>query len=368
MLRRGRAVPAATPTGATRCCSTSTSTATPGAGSGRRTRPAGPGSSPTSSVRLLRVPQREPHRIRPAGPGEPLRGRPHREWLVTDGLGGYAMGTVGGPAHPPLPRAARRRHRRRRSARRWRSPRSTPWSCCGDRRIRLATHEWADGSIAPAGYVHLASFELEDGVPRWRWTLGDVVLEREVAMAHGRPPRRRSCTALRARRRARCGWSWRRCAPGATSTASASARSDPAVEPRPTASSFEGPTACAGPASSPAATWYRGRAAPRGGRPRARTTARTSGSPAGSSADLRAGDESRVVGLGRRPRRRRRPRPRDVVAAARARRAGDGRAPCRAGRRRRPRCWRWPPTSSCRRRARRWSPATRGSATGRATR
>jgi hypothetical protein len=32
-----------------------------------------------------------------------------REWLVTNGLGGYASGTVAGPADPPLPRAAGRR-------------------------------------------------------------------------------------------------------------------------------------------------------------------------------------------------------------------------------------------------------------------
>ena len=30
------------------------------------------------------------------------------------------------------------------------------------------------------------SFELDRGVPRWRWQVGDVVVEREVAAAHGR--------------------------------------------------------------------------------------------------------------------------------------------------------------------------------------
>src|SRR5439155_3684548 len=57
----------------------------------------------------------------------------------------------------------------------------------GDRRVRLAVHEWAGGAVDPDGYVHLATFELVDGVPRWRWAVGDVVLEREVAMVRGRP-------------------------------------------------------------------------------------------------------------------------------------------------------------------------------------
>ena len=32
-----------------------------------------------------------------------------------------------------------------------------------------------------------SSFDLDDGVPRWRWQIGGVVLERELAMAHGSP-------------------------------------------------------------------------------------------------------------------------------------------------------------------------------------
>jgi predicted glycogen debranching enzyme len=56
----------------------------------------------------------------------------------------------------------------------------------GERRIQLATHEWGSGAIVPNGHVHLESFELEDGLPRWRWTVGDVAIEREVAMDHGR--------------------------------------------------------------------------------------------------------------------------------------------------------------------------------------
>jgi uncharacterized protein YndB with AHSA1/START domain len=52
----------------------------------------------------------------------------------------------------------------------------------GGASVRLATHEWADGTIAPRGHELLAGFELVDGLPRWRWRIGDVVLEREIAM------------------------------------------------------------------------------------------------------------------------------------------------------------------------------------------
>ena len=41
--------------------------------------------------------------------------------------------------------------------------------------------------VSPRGFELLVTFELEDGLPRWRWQIGDVVLERELAMAHGRP-------------------------------------------------------------------------------------------------------------------------------------------------------------------------------------
>ena len=55
----------------------------------------------------------------------------------------------------------------------------------GDQRIRLATHEWVGGVVDPRGHEQLASFDLDDGVPRWRYDLGPVQLEVELAMAHG---------------------------------------------------------------------------------------------------------------------------------------------------------------------------------------
>lgn len=33
--------------------------------------------------------------------------------------------------------------------------------------------------IAPHGYRYLETFSLVDGLPRWRWRVGDIVVERE---------------------------------------------------------------------------------------------------------------------------------------------------------------------------------------------
>ena len=108
-----------------------------------------------------------------------------REWLVTDGLGGFAMGTVSG--------LQTRRHHgllvtatKPPGGRRLGLSSLNPVLVLGDNRTRLATHEWADGTIAPYGHALLDGFSISDGVPRWRWSVGSVVVEAELAMIHGR--------------------------------------------------------------------------------------------------------------------------------------------------------------------------------------
>ena len=108
-----------------------------------------------------------------------------REWLVTDGLGGFAMGTVAGlrtrryhgllvvATEPPI-------------GRRLGLASLDAAVVFGSKRVRLATHEWASGAVDPRGFELLASFDLSGGVPRWRWQVGEVVIERELAMLHGR--------------------------------------------------------------------------------------------------------------------------------------------------------------------------------------
>jgi predicted glycogen debranching enzyme len=86
-----------------------------------------------------------------------------REWLATDGLGGYASGTVAGLA-------TRRYHGLLVAA-------TAPAGASrmvglsgldtvvvvGDRRFRLSTHEWSGGAVDPRGYEHCASFDLDQG-------------------------------------------------------------------------------------------------------------------------------------------------------------------------------------------------------------
>jgi predicted glycogen debranching enzyme len=110
-----------------------------------------------------------------------------REWLVADGRGGYAMGTVSGLRtrryHGLLVvsgESAAARHVGLVAL----DPVITLRSGAV---IRLGTHEWASGALAPQGYRFLESFTLADGLPTWRWRVGDVVLERELAMIHGSP-------------------------------------------------------------------------------------------------------------------------------------------------------------------------------------
>jgi predicted glycogen debranching enzyme len=109
-----------------------------------------------------------------------------REWLVADGAGGYAMGTVAGLRtrryHGLLAVAVDGP-----GARMLGLAALDPVLVVGDARLRLATDEWGSGAVDPRGHELLVSFDLEDGVPRWRWQIGGIVLEREVAAARGTP-------------------------------------------------------------------------------------------------------------------------------------------------------------------------------------
>jgi glycogen debranching enzyme len=108
-----------------------------------------------------------------------------REWLVTNGLGGYASGSLMGPATrryhgllvaalaPPVERTVVVQG-------------SLEWLVDGEGRIPLSTHEYGDGTIDPGGYVNLESFELDGALPVWRFASGDLVVERRVWMPPGR--------------------------------------------------------------------------------------------------------------------------------------------------------------------------------------
>ena len=108
-----------------------------------------------------------------------------REWLVTNGLGGYASGTVSGVItrryHGLLIAALPAPHGRFVML-------SHLWE-----RVRLPDHsvvvlsgeEHAGASAELAGVAHLEEFRLETGLPVWRYRVGPFVLEKEILLPYG---------------------------------------------------------------------------------------------------------------------------------------------------------------------------------------
>ncbi len=110
-----------------------------------------------------------------------------REWLVTNGQGGYAAGTIAGVLtrmqHGML--VAR-----------------LPDTCTAhlllakldeevtfdQKTYYLGTNEYRNGTFNPSGFVHLESFCLEDGFPIFTYRLGGIngiLLEKRIWMAQG---------------------------------------------------------------------------------------------------------------------------------------------------------------------------------------
>ena len=107
-----------------------------------------------------------------------------REWLVTNGRGGYAMGTVAGTLtrryHGLLIAALEPPVARRlvvASAQLEVEYRGVTYG--------LATNHWTSGMRVPEGWRFIESFAVIDGVPVWTYELGDALLEVAIAMPHG---------------------------------------------------------------------------------------------------------------------------------------------------------------------------------------
>ena len=102
-----------------------------------------------------------------------------REWLVTNGLGGYASGTVstlitrryhGLPA--PLGRMNMLSHLYERLG-------------LPDGSVAATTVGWeASGTGKPAELLDLVEFRLENGLPVWRYELGELVLEKRLLLPY----------------------------------------------------------------------------------------------------------------------------------------------------------------------------------------
>jgi predicted glycogen debranching enzyme len=108
-----------------------------------------------------------------------------REWLVTNGLGGYASGTL-------LGAVTRRYHGLLVAA--LPSPlgrvvmlnQLTEHLELPDRtRVELSSGLGFHESGESPGFASLAEFRLEDGVPVWRYEIGGWVIEKKIFMLHG---------------------------------------------------------------------------------------------------------------------------------------------------------------------------------------
>lgn len=107
-----------------------------------------------------------------------------REWLVTNGIGGFASGTVSGDLtrryhgvlvaalDPPVGRMQ--------------------LVAKLDETVRhdgayyaLATNRWVSGAVEPKGYLNIESFRLDGTTPVWRFEIADALIQKRVWMQHG---------------------------------------------------------------------------------------------------------------------------------------------------------------------------------------
>jgi len=107
-----------------------------------------------------------------------------REWLVTNGIGGYASGTVAGSQ-------TRRYHGLLVAALQPPVGRAQLVSAVDEiahytgMDYSLATHRWAGGAVDPQGFLLVEDFHLEGTTPVWSYALADALLEKRIWMRHG---------------------------------------------------------------------------------------------------------------------------------------------------------------------------------------
>lgn len=109
---------------------------------------------------------------------------PDREWLIATGDGGYALGTVSGVA-------TRRYHGQLVAAlpppvgRMMVWPRNEELVAIDGRRVGLR-QGWYEGAVlAPEDHVEPTAFELDHGIPTWRFDVAGVTIERRLVVAAG---------------------------------------------------------------------------------------------------------------------------------------------------------------------------------------
>jgi predicted glycogen debranching enzyme len=107
-----------------------------------------------------------------------------REWLCTNGIGGFASGTVAGSLArryhgflvaalaPPLGRTLL-------------AAKLEETLTYGGVTWELGANRWQSGAVAPEGHRFIERFCLESGVPVWTYACADALLEKRVWMEQG---------------------------------------------------------------------------------------------------------------------------------------------------------------------------------------
>ncbi|MFI5323565.1 MAG: glycogen debranching enzyme N-terminal domain-containing protein, partial [Thermodesulfobacteriota bacterium] len=107
-----------------------------------------------------------------------------REWLVTNGIGGFASGTVAGlltrryhgllvaALQPPLGRNLL-------------VTKLDETAAYNGKNYPLTANRWADGTVDPRGYVEIEKFYLDGTTPVWNFACADALLEKRIWMAQG---------------------------------------------------------------------------------------------------------------------------------------------------------------------------------------
>ncbi|MCL5947221.1 MAG: amylo-alpha-1,6-glucosidase [Chloroflexi bacterium] len=106
-----------------------------------------------------------------------------REWLVPNGRGGYASGTLAEPTrryHALLMAAPEDPNERVATLVRLEEDITSANSSW-----RLDTHEFLDGTIAPEGYRFLQDFRLDFGLPIWVYGIDGWIIEKRLWMPYG---------------------------------------------------------------------------------------------------------------------------------------------------------------------------------------
>ncbi len=107
-----------------------------------------------------------------------------REWLVANGIGGFASGTISGiltrryhglliaACKPPLDRKLL-------------LAKLEETAIYNGETIELFANRWADGSVNPPGFDRIEQFHLEGAMPVWTFAFADALLEKRIWMQPG---------------------------------------------------------------------------------------------------------------------------------------------------------------------------------------